>query len=302
MQMRARECPVCQRVTTTQVWTDSQFNPEQMNGFSFASRKKPEYMHYRLVRCTECNLLFADTAPETDWLHSCYQAASFDSGGESRLAAQSYARHIPLQIRQNISLEGALDIGSGDGAFLEQLLALGFKSVLGIEPSHAPIEQASTTIRPHLREGIFKGDEVPPSSQSLITCFQTLEHVDKPSKLCQQAFQLLHPGGALYVVTHNYRALPARILGTKSPIFDIEHLQLFDRKSLLSLFHGAGFESVEVKSFCNHYPLSYWLRLFPLPESIKQRLLSGLKFFGLENRCVSLCPGNLSAVGFKPGV
>lgn len=48
MQMRAQECPVCQCATVTQIWTDSHFNPEQMDKFSFASRKEPEFMHFPL--------------------------------------------------------------------------------------------------------------------------------------------------------------------------------------------------------------------------------------------------------------
>lgn len=300
MQMRSRECPVCQRPTSTTVWTDAHFNPEKLSGFSFASRKSPEFMHFRLVRCLECHVLFTHPAPTVQWLQDNYQSASFDAGNESRLAARSYARHIPSRILQSAVKAGALDIGSGDGAFLEQLLALGFTDVCGIEPSHAPIEQASEKIRLHLKNGVFTGTEVAASSQSLITCFQTLEHVDQPAELCRKAFRLLQPGGAFYAVVHNHRALSARILGTRSPIFDIEHLQLFDRRSLLKLFQLSGFEFIEIRSFCNHYPLSYWLRLFPLPAVIKQRILDILRFFSLENRSLSICPGNLSVVGYKP--
>ncbi len=39
--------------------------------------------------------------------------------------------------------DGALDIGTGDGAFLAELLRAGYTDVIGIEPSSAPIEAAA---------------------------------------------------------------------------------------------------------------------------------------------------------------
>jgi len=42
---------------------------------------------------------------------------------------------------------GALDVGTGDGAFLGQLLANGFTDVAGVEPSAAPVAMAAPEVR-----------------------------------------------------------------------------------------------------------------------------------------------------------
>ena len=123
----------------------------------------------------------------------------------------------------------ALDIGAGDGAFLEELLALGFQSVVGVEPSEAPIAAAKPTIRGYLKCGIFAAEQFAAESLDLITCFQVIEHVWDPVKIAADAHALLKPGGLFVIVAHDRRAFSARVMGTKSPIFDIEHLQLFDQ-------------------------------------------------------------------------
>ena len=56
----------------------------------------------------------------------------------------------------------------------------------------------------------------------------------------KEAFRILKPGGAIFLIGHNRRrSLSARLLGRRSPIFDIEHLQLFSPRSLRQLLISA---------------------------------------------------------------
>jgi hypothetical protein len=54
-----------------------------------------------------------------------------------------------------------------------------------------------------------------------------MEHVLDPKVIALPAFRLLRPGGAFVTVTHDHRGRLNRLLGRRSPIIDIEHLQLF---------------------------------------------------------------------------
>jgi hypothetical protein len=89
-------------------------------------------------------------------------------------------------------------------------------------------------------------------------------------------------------------------MGTKSPIFDIEHLQLFDRSTAAALLEGAGFESIEIHSLLNKYPVSYWIRLFPLPGTAKAAVSSLARASGIGRLLLTLPAGNLAIVGRKP--
>jgi SAM-dependent methyltransferase len=193
----------------------------------------------------------------------------------------------------------AADIGTGDGAFLAELLAMGFESVEGIEPSLAPIEAADPALRPFIRQGTFQEDSFIPESLSLITCFQTIEHLFDPLSFCRDALRALSPGGALFLIGHNHRAISAKVLGRKSPIFDIEHLQLFSPTSMRCLLDAAGFTRIETFPVLNRYPLAYWARLFPFPSPVKRRLLARLPTLTIGRWVIPLPAGNLATVGYK---
>jgi hypothetical protein len=89
-------------------------------------------------------------------------------------------------------------------------------------------------------------------------------------------------------------------LGTKSPIFDIEHLQLFDRSTGATLMQTAGFQSIAIRSLRNRYPIDYWIKLFPLPGATKAAVSWMARTSGIGNLLLSLPAGNLALVGRKP--
>ena len=92
----------------------------------------------------------------------------------------------------------------------------------------------------------------------------------------------------------------ARMMGTKSPIFDIEHLQLFERSTGAALMRTAGFESIAISSLRNRYPIQYWIKLFPLPRIIKAAVSWMARVSGIGNVLLSLPAGNLAILGQKP--
>jgi SAM-dependent methyltransferase len=295
-----RPCPICGTDESSRLFAEANFNLAQLNDFAFASRKFPEHMRLRLHECRRCDALYASPVFAAGTLAAAYRDAAYDSGAVAQLAAQTYVRYLPGLIARLPSLEGALDIGAGDGAFVRQLVQYGFTNVTGVEPSIAAVAMAPPEIRQLIRTVLFDPGDFVADSLSLVTCFQTIEHVDRPLRLCQAAFHLLRPGGALFVIGHNRRSLSARVLGRWSPIFDIEHLQLFSPRSLSNLLEAAGYRDVRVTTVVNRYPLSYWARLFPMPARIKSGLIRLLERTGIGNLKLSLPAGNIAAVGYKP--
>ena len=272
---------------------------EELDRLAFAARKSPEYMHWQLSVCEECDLLYADPAPRPEDLAWLYREADFDSGEEARLAARTYSTFLPRILEAIPDRDGAVDIGTGDGSFLRELLAAGFENVFGIEPSSAPIESADPSVRHLIRQGVFGSDSLKPESLSLVTCFHTIEHLSDPLSFCRQAFSALKPGGALFLIGHNRRAASAKLLGRKSPIFDIEHLQLFSSSSFRRLLVVAGFGGVRVRPVHNVYRIRYWTQLFPFPKGLKSGLMALLDKSRVGRWVVPLPAGNLAAVGFK---
>jgi SAM-dependent methyltransferase len=297
--LEPRSCPICGARDGGRLFADANVEPEALGRFAFASRKLPEYMHWRLVACDRCDLVYADPAPTSGDLSALYRDAAFDSGPEARLASRTYARFLPRIVGRLPDREAAADIGTGDGAFLHELLASGFARVTGIEPSTDPIEAAAESVRPLIVHDVFRPDTFELGSLSLVTCFQTIEHLSDPLTFCRDAWNALKPGGALFLIGHNRRALSAKLMGFKSPIYDVEHLQLFSPASLRCLLKSAGFTSVEVRPVLNRYPLHYWARLFPAPAGLKSRVLDFLRRSQAGGWVVPLPAGNLAAIAFK---
>ena len=295
-----RTCPVCGSGDESRVFAEARYDLTKLGRHAFASRKLPEYMHYRLVLCPTCDLVYASPVPSAEGLARAYDEAAFDSGEEAGCAARTYGRLLGRIVGRLPDRGTAIDVGTGDGAFLGELSAAGFSQVIGVEPSAAPIAAAAASIRPWIRHGTFREDDFPAGGASLVTCFQTLEHLPDPAAFSRSAFRLLKPGGAVLFVGHDYRALPNRLMGRRSPIYDIEHLQLFSRRALGEMLRRTGFTDVDVRPITNRYPLHYWLKLAPLPTALKRRLCDAARATWPGRVNVSLPVGNLAAVGYKP--
>lgn len=256
-------------------------------------------MCHRLVQCTNCDLVYADQPPEEGELAHAYHVADYDSTEEANDAAASYIQAIKPTLAALAQRQSALEIGTGTGIFLEYLSREDFSELVGVEPSSAAIAAAPEYRRAWIRAGMFDEKDFAPESFDLICCFMTLEHVRDPGIIARSALRLLRPGGAFVTVTHDYRGMVNRLLGKRSPIIDIEHLQLFSEPSVRHLFESTGYTDVTVSAFKNTYSLRYWLRLAPLPGSVKSALSGLLAAMGVVDKKLGVNVGNLIATGYK---
>jgi SAM-dependent methyltransferase len=297
--LEARSCPVCGASgEMARPFLDRSIDLTRITDASFASRKLPEYMSHRLVRCSVCTTIYAVEGLNQDVLAAVYREASYDTAIEAEMAATTYAKILEPHV-ESLSHRGVLlEIGSGTGVLLSRMEGAGFRERIGVEPSRAAIDAADPYVKPLIREGVFDPAEFAPGSISMICCFQTLEHVPNPRKLVEDAFSLLEPSGLLALITHNADGALNRLLGRRSPIIDIEHLQLFSPSNLSFLLEQARYDRVNIQNFTNAYPLRYWLRLAPLP--MKQRILALADATRIGNLNLPANVGNILTTAWKP--
>jgi len=91
-----------------------------------------------------------------------------------------------------------LDVGCGDGFFLEQLIAMGFECV-GLEPSTQAAELCQARVGPlggqvHCQE---IRDYHPTDPFDVVVCGEVLEHVEDDVDMLIHIHRLLRPGGTL---------------------------------------------------------------------------------------------------------
>jgi len=300
MEYPLRSCPACKTSSDgALLFLPENIHPERISGFSFSSRKPPEYMCHKMLRCPVCDLVYADKPPGEESLNESYHAASYDSSEEANDAAHAYIMAIRGSLSRLQGRGAALEIGAGTGIFLKYLKEAGFSKLVGVEPSRAAIDAATPECRSWIREGMFREEDFELESFDLICCFMTMEHVRDPMGIAKSAMRLLKPRGIFLTVTHDYSSPVNRLLGKLSPIIDIEHLQIFSRKTISDLFIRAGFADVSAKSFPNGYSLRYWARLSPLPLGFKTFLgeLFGKAVFSRIR--IKINVGNTLTCGFK---
>ena len=109
-------------------------------------------------------------------------------------------------------------------------------------------------------------------------------------KTCLEA---LRPGGLALFINHDVGAWTNRLLGARSPVIDIEHIYLFDTRTMPRIFQKNGFEVVDVFAVENSYPLHYWMKMAPLPAGWKKKVIPALKQTGLGRIELSWKAGNL---------
>ena len=217
--MTIHACPICNQTTTTKLYAKANYNKDALGSFAFASRKLPEFMHHEIIQCIDCQFLFCVNIPTQEILSSLYKIAAFDSRNEARNASDTYKKYFAKYQSHRLQKNRAMDIGTGEGSFLGLLLADGWKEIIGVEPSSAPIECADEEIKPYIINDIFIAEDFDENSFDFISLFQTIEHIPDSFKLLSDIRILLTYGeGVLYLVCHNYQSLINRLLDRKSVV------------------------------------------------------------------------------------
>jgi 2-polyprenyl-3-methyl-5-hydroxy-6-metoxy-1,4-benzoquinol methylase len=264
----------------------------------FSARRLPDRRHYRWVRCRACNLFRSDPVLDIN-LNELYMKSTFDYGNEIPGLKKTYGRLVRMALKPQRPQGHMLEVGGGNGFFLEEALNMGFDSVEGVEPSIAAVGMASPEIRKYMKVSMFDDKCVADQSSDVIAIFHTLDHLEQPIEMLKTVHQKLRVGGKVVIAVHNIEAISARVLKSRSPIFDIEHTYLFSTNTLKMVLESAGFEDVIVKPYFNLYSLSYITHLLPIPRHLKKKILES-KLNNLLLKVKIWIPlGNLFATGLK---
>jgi SAM-dependent methyltransferase len=291
------ECLLCNTNDYTKVKFKQNFSPEHLNADIFSARRTTEHFHYQFLECAKCSSVFSSPILPYEKIANLYKASKQNYDNEVSYIAESYINYIIKNDSIFNSKDKALDIGCGNGFFLRELQKVGFKGVYGVEPSEEAVAKAGD-LKDKIFTGFFEQANFTSDSFDLITCFQTLDHLINPLEVLKGIYELLKPGGIAYFIVHNEKGMQAKIFGEKSPIYDVEHIYLFNKKTLPLLNQKAGFNIVKVFDVKNVYPLNYWLRMAPIP--MKKQITGIAKVLGLLNIRIGIYPGNIGIFVQKP--
>jgi SAM-dependent methyltransferase len=275
--------------------------PERiMDGpIDFAARKAPTRQHFRVVECLRCGLVYSDPILPHEVIGQYYRDSRFIRETQLHNMLQDYQQ----QLRQALPLlprrERLLEIGCGDGFFLRAALDLGFSDVWGVEPGQDAVRQAEPSIRSRIVNAPFGANLFAAGSFDIICAFQVLDHLLDPNTVLRGAHRLLRPGGLLLLLNHNIRSWLPRLLGERCPMYDVEHIYLFDPRTVSMLLRNNGFDVETTGNVPNSYTVEYALKMFPLPHRLKMFLLTLAERSRAGTWRVRLPGGNMVTLGRK---
>ena len=293
-------CAICRTEANTTEIYPATFDHRSFSAATFSARRAPDGVHYRIVKCNACGLVRSDPVADTPALTELYAQSSFDYGGEVENIKATYGRYLAKAISCGIPKGPLLEIGCGNGFFLEEALSQGYNSVQGIEASRIAVERAIPIVRDRILCAAMEPGIFSPESFAIICIFQVIDHLPEPGLVLAECYKLLIPGGHILIISHKIDSLSAKLLKNRSPIIDIEHTYLFSPATLSRLLAAQGFEVVKSGSVSNIYTFRYLTQMAPLAKGVKQVLLYLLKLTSCGRIRLSVPLGNLYMVARKP--
>lgn len=265
---------------------------DNLTHYEFSARRNRKIQHYRLVRCLHCALVRSDPILCEDTLTAFYQASKFLCEDESKLAAQTY--YDLFDVFASSKTDRILEIGCGNGSFLKKLWRHNYKNITGLDPGLDAGRQADLEIKPLIKNKIFKKNLFKENTFDLVCAFHVLDHVSNPATFLKEISNIIKTKGLVLIICHDVDALINKIFGEYSPVFDIEHIFLFNQNTLHDLLENNGFNVIKMAELKNTYHLNYWLKYIPIIHKLTQYLPGFLVKMKL-----SLKAGNLFIIGKK---
>lgn len=290
---------MCGKNQQTKVLYKSTLKEEKISEHTYSARRLPDKLHYRILKCEKCGLIFSSPIFNQTKIVNLYKKSSCNYDDQIPFVAKTYLKifegiknKLPKQPR-------VLEIGCGNGFFLNSLKKQGIGNVYGIEPSPKMVSKADRELRSVIKVDIFRKNQFPKNYFDVICCFHTLDHMIDPDEFIKESYRLLRKGGIVIVVVHDTSGLSVKLFGEKSPIFDIEHIYLFNKKTLREIFVRHGFDILDVFSVVNAYPFFYWLKMSGIPLVLKRIIHKTSEILNLSKIKFSLAGGNICIIAKK---
>ena len=293
-------CAICGSEGNATELYPANFGSEAFDPAVFSARRLPDRTHYRQVKCRQCGLVRSDPVAPPELITHLYARSAVTYWNEIADLKQTYGRYLARLEEFGAAKDALLEIGCGNGFFLEQAREQGYRSVRGVEPSQEAVASAGDLVREQIvcdvmRPGLFEPDQF-----DVVCLFQVFDHIAEPGVLLDECLRVLKPGGFVLAINHNVEAISAKLLGERSPIIDIEHTFLYSPATMSQIFREHGFEVRRVGSVHNRYSMRYLTRLLPLPDVLKRPLLGWLEGHAVGALRLSVPLGNLHLVAQRP--
>ena len=209
---------------------------------------------FTIVACLGCGFKYTNPRPIDSKLGLYYKSENYISHSDTKKgivsklyhAVRWYALKGKLSLVQRIVSRGTLlDYGCGTGAFAEVCAKAGW-NVTGFEPDGDARKVAASRGVSVIND--FNQLNSDGNLFDAITLWHVMEHIPDLQVKIRLLYDLLKPGGHLFVAVPNYKSYDGQHYGAYWAAYDVpRHLSHFDQTSMKGLVTNVGFQLLETR-------------------------------------------------------
>ena len=136
-----------------------------------------------------------------------------------------------------------LDLGCGDGSFLERAREMGWNAV-GCEPDATAVEVCRSAGLEVIHGDIFS-EQLDGRQFDVVTARHVIEHVPDIERVLSRIYSIIKPGGTVWFAFPNTNCLSLKVFGAAAVALHIPyHICIPSREQFSKLLGDAGFDEV----------------------------------------------------------
>lgn len=233
-------------------------------GFCFSTNGKFQYTtsdifgdDWKIYHCQECKAYYLSPFPSPEQFSRAYDETYY--GEEDKKFSfplienvldyfrNSRARNVKTYLKNNDSV---LDIGCGNGGFLQSLKNFGDYKLFGSELSEDSAKRALRNKDIEMHIGELKDESFENGSLDLITLFHVFEHLSQPKSTLSFIQKKLKANGYVVMSFPNIDSWQSKLFkGHWLHLDPPRHLFLFKPSDFISIMEEMGFKLVREKFF-----------------------------------------------------
>jgi len=229
---------------------------------------------YHINKCDNCKAFFLAPQPSAAQLARAYDDSYYGEKENKfsplieKILDYFRSKRANIITKHKLPPAKVLDIGCGNGRFLQYVLDKGNFDVYGIELPGKAADRAASIAGITLKRGMLAPNDFAPESLDVVTLFHVFEHLTAPAETLKIISQILKKDGILVISFPNINSLQSKwFKGDWLHLDPPRHLFFFEPTDFKLLITDFGFEVLEENYFSTEY------NPFGMQQSILNRLL-----------------------------
>lgn len=212
---------------------------------------------FEIRKCLTCKTYFLHPLPNESLLDKYYNESYFGKSGSKfknpviEKAIDYFRKSRARKLSKSISDRAkVLDIGCGNGNFLNYLSEFGSYELHGIERNELAAQRALLHTNLKVQSRPLDAKSFPENYFDAVTMFHVFEHVSNPTEVLTIISKILKSGGVFRISVPNIQSFQALIFkGNWLHIDTPRHLFFLKPDDMIKTIESYGFKVIESSSF-----------------------------------------------------